>query len=224
MRLRSALLAVRIGGRTPSRRWPSSSGSTRCCPGQAWRGDASRPSKHHSIRACELHRRRGLPARVGDSPYEVKRLTVLAYWLLVLASLTGLSTLLGRTDTLDAREVDVINAREVDDVLPPHALHPSEAMMPMCGARQASACAPAAALNLIFGWLACPWSCCTSRGQTGRLHLVCGIYHSRWPAPIRGSSRPAKASLVYPGLDGMPAAAMNENARMLYTIDRQVCS
>ena len=40
------------------------------------------------------------PARVGDSPYEVKRLTTFGYWLLVLVSLTGLSTLLGFTDTL----------------------------------------------------------------------------------------------------------------------------
>ena len=69
------------------------------------------------------------PARVGDSPYEVKRLTTFGYWLLVLVSLTGLSTLLGFTDTLDASEVEVINAREVDDVLPPHPLHPSEAVM-----------------------------------------------------------------------------------------------
>ena len=61
------------------------------------------------------------PARVGDSPYEVKRLTTFGYWLLVLVSLTGLSTLLGFTDTLDAREVDVINAREKSTMfcLPP---------------------------------------------------------------------------------------------------------
>merc|ERR1719484_126473 len=54
-----------------------------------------------------------------DSPYEVKRLTVFAYWLLVLVSLTGLSTMLGCTDVIDAREVDNINEKEVDEVLPP---------------------------------------------------------------------------------------------------------
>ena len=61
------------------------------------------------------------PARVGDSPYEVKRLTTFGYWLLVLASLTGLSTLLGFTDTLDARDVTSSTREKSTMCAPPHA-------------------------------------------------------------------------------------------------------
>ena len=97
------------------------------------------------------------PARVGDSPYEVKRLTTFGYWLLVLVSLTGLSTLLGFTDTLDARDVDVINAREVDDVLPPHALHPSEAVMQYVRRKSGEAVRPCRCFEFTFASPAYPW-------------------------------------------------------------------
>ena len=121
----------------------------------------------------------------GDSRYEVKRLTVFAYWLLVLASFTGLSTLLGRTDTVDAREVDVINEREVDDVLPPHGLHPSEAMMAYVRRKAGERVRPCRRFEFNFRLAGLAVVMLHFRGETtGRLHLV-EIYHSRWPAPIR---------------------------------------
>ena len=121
----------------------------------------------------------------GDSRYEVKRLTVFAYWLLVLASFTGLSTLLGRTDTLDARNVDVINEKEVDDVLPPHGLHPSEAMMAYVRRKAGERVRPCRRFEFDFRLAGLAVVMLHFRGETtGRLHLV-EIYHSRWPAPIR---------------------------------------
>ena len=129
----------------------------------------------------------------GDSRYEVKRLTVFAYWLLVLASFTGLSTLLGRTDVLDAREVDVINEREVDDVLPPHALHPSEAMMAYVRRKAGERVRPCRRFEFNFRLAGLAVVMLHFRGETtGRLHLV-EIYHSRWPAPIRWLFETAKA-------------------------------
>ena len=131
----------------------------------------------------------------GDSRYEVKRLTVLAYWLLVLASFTGLSTLLGRTDVLDAREVEVINEREVDDVLPPHALHPSEAMMAYVRRKAGERVRPCRRFEFNFRLACLSVVMLHFRGETtGRLHLV-EIYHSRWPAPIRWLFETAKAFL-----------------------------
>ena len=129
----------------------------------------------------------------GDSRYEVKRLTVFAYWLLVLVSLTGLSTLLGRTDCLDAREVDVINEREVDDVLPPHGLHPSEAMMSYVRRKAGERVRPCRRFEFNFRLAGLAVVMLHFRGETtGRLHLV-EIYHSRWPAPIRWLFETAKA-------------------------------
>ena len=133
----------------------------------------------------------------GDSRYEVKRLTVLAYWLLVLASFTGLSTLLGRTDTLDARNVDVINEKEVDDVLPPHGLHPSEAMMAYVRRKAGERVRPCRRFEFNFRLAGLAVVMLHFRGETtGRLHLV-EIYHTRWPAPIRWLFETAKA-LVSP--------------------------
>ena len=133
----------------------------------------------------------------GDSRYEVKRLTVLAYWLLVLASLTGLSTMLGCTDTVDARAVDVINEREVDDVLPPHGLHPSEAMMAYVRRKAGERVRPCRRFEFNFRLACLSVVMLHFRGETtGRLHLV-EIYHSRWPAPIRWLFETAKA-LVSP--------------------------
>ena len=129
----------------------------------------------------------------GDSRYEVKRLTVLAYWLLVLASFTGLSTMLGRTDVLDAREVDVINEKEVDDVLPPHALHPSEAMMTYVRRKAGERVRPCRRFEFNFRLAGLAVVMLHFRGETtGRLHLV-EIYHSRWPAPIRWLFETSKA-------------------------------
>ena len=129
----------------------------------------------------------------GDSRYEVKRLTVFAYWLLVLASFTGLSTLLGRTDVLDAREVDVINEREVDDVLPPHGLHPSEAMMAYVRRKAGERVRPCRRFEFNFRLAGLAVVMLHFRGETtGRLHLV-EIYHSRWPAPVRWLFETAKA-------------------------------
>ena len=129
----------------------------------------------------------------GDSRYEVKRLTVLAYWLLVLASFTGLSTLLGRTDVLDAREVDVINEREVDDVLPPHGLHPSEAMMAYVRRKAGERVRPCRRFEFNFRLAGLAVVMLHFRGETtGRLHLV-EIYHARWPKPIRWLFETAKA-------------------------------
>ena len=125
------------------------------------------------------------PARVGDSPYEVKRLTTFGYWLLVLVSLTGLSTLLGFTDTLDATEVEVINAREVDDVLPPHPLHPSEAVMQYVRRKSGEAVRPCRRFEYNFRLAGLSVVMLHFRGQTtGFLHLV-EIYDSRLPRPIR---------------------------------------
>ena len=129
----------------------------------------------------------------GDSRYEVKRLTVFAYWLLVLASFTGLSTLLGCTDTIDARAVDVINEREVDDVLPPHGLHPSEAMMAYVRRKAGERVRPCRRFEFNFRLAGLAVVMLHFRGETtGRLHLV-EIYHSRWPAPIRWLFETAKA-------------------------------
>ena len=129
----------------------------------------------------------------GDSRYEVKRLTVFAYWLLVLASFTGLSTLLGCTDTIDARAVDVINEREVDDVLPPHGLHPSEAMMSYVRRKAGERVRPCRRFEFNFRLAGLAVVMLHFRGETtGRLHLV-EIYHSRWPAPIRWLFETAKA-------------------------------
>ena len=133
----------------------------------------------------------------GDSRYEVKRLTVFAYWLLVLASLTGLSTMLGCTDTVDARVVDVINEQEVDDVLPPHGLHPSEAMMAHVRRKAGERVRPCRRFEFNFRLACLSVVMLHFRGETtGRLHLV-EIYHSRWPAPIRWLFETAKA-LVSP--------------------------
>ena len=56
------------------------------------------------------------------SRYEVANLTVLKYYLLVLASITGLSTLLGLTQIIDAREgLEPEEAALAES----HALHPS---------------------------------------------------------------------------------------------------
>ena len=133
----------------------------------------------------------------GDSRYEVKRLTVFAYWLLVLASLTGLSTMLGRTDVLDARECEIINEREVDDVLPPHGLHPSEAMMTYVRRKAGERVSPCRRFEFNFRLACLSVVMLHFRGETtGRLHLV-EIYHSRWPAPIRWLFETAKA-LVSP--------------------------
>jgi hypothetical protein len=129
----------------------------------------------------------------GDSRYEVKRLTVFTYWLLVLASFTGLSTMLGRTDVLDAREVDVINEKEVDDVLPPHALHPSEAMMTYVRRKAGERVRPCRRFEFNFRLAGLAVVMLHFRGETtGRLHLV-EIYHSRWPAPIRWLFETSKA-------------------------------
>ena len=129
----------------------------------------------------------------GDSRYEVKRLTVFAYWLLVLASFTGLSTLLGCTDTIDARAVDVINEREVDDVLPPHGLHPSEAMMSYVRRKAGERVRPCRRFEFNFRLAGLAVVMLHFRGETtGRLHLV-EIYHTRWPAPIRWLFETAKA-------------------------------
>ena len=129
----------------------------------------------------------------GDSRYEVKRLTVFAYWLLVLASFTGLSTLLGHTDTLDARAVDVINEREVDDVLPPHGLHPSEAMMAYVRRKAGERVRPCRRFEFNFRLAGLAVVMLHFRGETtGRLHLV-EIYHARWPKPIRWLFETAKA-------------------------------
>ena len=132
------------------------------------------------------------PAR-GNSRYEVKRLTVFAYWLLVLASLTGLSTMLGCTDVLDARDVDVINEREVDDVLPPHGLHPSEAMMTYVRRKAGERVRPCRRFEFNFRLAGLAVVMLHFRGETtGRLHLV-EIYHSRWPRPIRWLFETAKS-------------------------------
>ena len=129
----------------------------------------------------------------GDSRYEVKRLTVFAYWLLVLASLTGLSTMLGCTDTVDARVVDVINEQEVDDVLPPHGLHPSEAMMAYVRRKAGERVRPCRRFEFNFRLAGLAVVMLHFRGETtGRLHLV-EIYHTRWPAPIRWLFETAKA-------------------------------
>lgn len=55
-----------------------------------------------------------LPAK-GVSPYEVQSLTTLRYFILVIVSLTGLSTLLGLTTMFDARELSAADA--FDDAL-----------------------------------------------------------------------------------------------------------
>ena len=129
----------------------------------------------------------------GDSRYEVKRLTVFAYWLLVLASFTGLSTMLGRTDCLDARECEIINEREVDDVLPPHGLHPSEAMMAYVRRKAGERVRPCRRFEFNFRLAGLAVVMLHFRGETtGRLHLV-EIYHTRWPAPIRWLFETAKA-------------------------------
>ena len=57
------------------------------------------------------------------SPYEVPLLTLGKYYALVLATLTGLSTMLGLTEILDARE-------DLDGVpLAPHPLYPGPAIL-----------------------------------------------------------------------------------------------
>ena len=129
----------------------------------------------------------------GDSRYEVKRLTVFAYWLLVLASFTGLSTMLGCTDVIDAREAEIINEQEVDDVLPPHGLHPSEAMMAYVRRKAGERMRPCRRFEFNFRLAGLAVVMLHFRGETtGRLHLV-EIYHSRWPAPIRWLFETAKA-------------------------------
>ena len=193
MRLRSALLAV------PAPREPTLAEFERFHamlprPGVARRCVAA--FQNTIVFAPASYTDADFPAH-GDSRYEVKRLTVFAYWLLVLASFTGLSTLLGRTDVLDAREVDVINEREVDDVLPPHALHPSEAMMAYVRRKAGERVRPCRRFEFNFRLAGLAVVMLHFRGETtGRLHLV-EIYHSRWPAPIRWLFETAKA-LVSP--------------------------
>jgi hypothetical protein len=120
---------------------------------------------------------------VEDSPYEVKRLTVMTYWLLVLASLTGLSTLLGCTDVVDAREVDA---------LPPHALHPSEAMMAYVRRRTVEEMRVCRRFEFDFRLGGLRVVMLHFRGASGRLHLV-EVYDSRLPAPVRWLFETAKA-------------------------------
>ena len=193
MRLRSALLAV------PAPREPTLAEFERFHamlprPGVARRCVAA--FQNTIVFAPASYTDADFPAH-GDSRYEVKRLTVLAYWLLVLASFTGLSTLLGRTDTLDARAVDVINEKEVDDVLPPHGLHPSEAMMAYVRRKAGERVRPCRRFEFNFRLAGLAVVMLHFRGETtGRLHLV-EIYHTRWPAPIRWLFETAKA-LVSP--------------------------
>ena len=193
MRLRSALLAV------PAPREPTLAEFERFHamlprPGVARRCVAA--FQNTIVFAPASYTDADFPAH-GDSRYEVKRLTVFAYWLLVLASFTGLSTLLGCTDTIDARAVDVINEREVDDVLPPHGLHPSEAMMSYVRRKAGERVRPCRRFEFNFRLAGLAVVMLHFRGETtGRLHLV-EIYHSRWPAPIRWLFETAKA-LVSP--------------------------
>ena len=56
------------------------------------------------------------------SPYEVQTLRLIDYYLLVAVTLTGLSTLLGLTDTVDAREG--ADGLDLDPVVLEHPLHP----------------------------------------------------------------------------------------------------
>ena len=189
MRLRSALLAV------PAPREPTLAEFERFHamlprPGVARRCVAA--FQNTIVFAPASYTDADFPAH-GDSRYEVKRLTVLAYWLLVLASFTGLSTLLGCTDVIDARDVDVINEREVDDVLPPHGLHPSEAMMAYVRRKAGERVRPCRRFEFNFRLAGLAVVMLHFRGETtGRLHLV-EIYHSRWPAPIRWLFETAKA-------------------------------
>ena len=189
MRLRSALLAV------PAPREPTLAEFERFHamlprPGVARRCVAA--FQNTIVFAAASYTDADFPAH-GDSRYEVKRLTVFAYWLLVLASFTGLSTMLGRTDCLDARAVDVINEREVDDVLPPHALHPSEAMMRYVQRKAGERVRPCRRFEFNFRLAGLAVVMLHFRGETtGCLHLV-EIYHSRWPAPIRWLFETAKA-------------------------------
>ena len=194
MRLRSALLAV------PAQREPTLAeferfhamlprpGVARRCVAAFQNTIVFAPASYTDAEDFPAH---------GDSRYEVKRLTVFAYWLLVLASLTGLSTMLGCTDTVDARVVDVINEQEVDDVLPPHGLHPSEAMMAHVRRKAGERVRPCRRFEFNFRLACLSVVMLHFRGETtGRLHLV-EIYHSRWPAPIRWLFETAKA-LVSP--------------------------
>ena len=59
----------------------------------------------------------------GTSPYEVRKLTMLAYYSLVLCSLTGLCTILGQTRLVDAREGGTLTT---DRAALQHRLHPTE--------------------------------------------------------------------------------------------------
>ena len=191
MRLRSALLAV------PAPREPTLADFERFHamlprPGVARRCVAA--FQNTIVFAPASYTDQDFPAH-GDSRYEVKRLTVFAYWLLVLASLTGLSTMLGCTDTVDARVVDVINEQEVDDVLPPHGLHPSEAMMAYVRRKAGEHVRPCRRFEFNFRLAGLAVVMLHFRGETtGRLHLV-EIYHTRWPAPIRWLFETAKAFL-----------------------------
>ena len=193
MRLRSALLAV------PAPREPTLAEFERFHamlprPGVARRCVAA--FQNTIVFAPASYTDADFPAH-GDSRYEVKRLTVFAYWLLVLASLTGLSTMLGCTDVLDARDVDVVNEKEIDDVLPPHGLHPSEAMMAYVRRKAGERVRPCRRFEFNFRLACLSVVMLHFRGETtGRLHLV-EIYHSRWPAPIRWLFETAKA-LVSP--------------------------
>ena len=191
MRLRSALLAV------PAPREPTLAEFERFHamlprPGVARRCVAA--FQNTIVFAPASYTDADFPAH-GDSRYEVKRLTVLAYWLLVLASFTGLSTMLGCTDVIDARECEIINEREVDDVLPPHGLHPSEAMMAYVRRKAGEHVRPCRRFEFNFRLAGLAVVMLHFRGETtGRLHLV-EIYHSRWPAPIRRLFETAKALL-----------------------------
>ena len=193
MRLRSALLAV------PAPREPTLAEFERFHamlprPGVARRCVAA--FQNTIVFAPASYTDANFPAR-GDSRYEVKRLTVFAYWLLVLASFTGLSTMLGCTDVIDARECEIINEREVDDVLPPHGLHPSEAMMAYVRRKAGEHVRPCRRFEFNFRLAGLAVVMLHFRGETtGRLHLV-EIYHTRWPAPIRWLFETAKA-LVSP--------------------------
>ena len=115
----------------------------------------------------------------GTSPYEVHSLTLTKYYFLVLSTLTGLSTLLGLTDVMDATECTGTDAKALD-----HPLHPSPPLLAYLERRCGGAVTLARRFEYRFRLVGLQVIMLHYRSDDGRLHLV-EVYksamHLLWP-------------------------------------------
>ena len=110
----------------------------------------------------------------GRSRYEVSNLTTIKYYLLVLATLTGLCTIVGRTDIVDARDKSADLALQQS-----HSLHPSAAMLSYVTRRVGTAVTAMRRFEYNFRLVGLSVVMCHYKTADDRLHLI-EVYESRY--------------------------------------------